>query len=272
MRLAPPTSDEALTSAAYRRRQMELFRCSVLKQAKWRELAAAVGETEGLDALDLGSDNGVISLLFRERGGRWRSGDLTDETVDSIRRMVDTQVFRIEGSTLPIAERSLDLVVVVDLLEHLPDDRALLREIARCLRPGGRALLNVPHAANWRVLPRVRDALGLTDEWHGHLRPGYDARSLARLLPIELHLKWTRQYSKAFSHSLDTALNWIYVRGARSRARTSGKGVVVTGASLDHRKAAQLRMLYPFMRAFAALDALLPLGRGYMLLAMVERR
>ena len=54
-----------------------LFRRSVLKQRKLAELVAMLGPTAHLRCLDLGSDNGVISLLLRERGGSWASGDLT---------------------------------------------------------------------------------------------------------------------------------------------------------------------------------------------------
>ena len=62
-----------------------LFRRSVLKQRKLAEVAEMLGPTTGLRCLDLGSDNGVVSLLLRERGGDWASGDLTEEAVSSIR-------------------------------------------------------------------------------------------------------------------------------------------------------------------------------------------
>src|SRR3989304_5399489 len=61
-----------------------LFRRSPLKQRKLEHLAAMLGPTEGLRCLDLGSDNGVVSLLLRRRGGEWASGDLTEEAVASI--------------------------------------------------------------------------------------------------------------------------------------------------------------------------------------------
>ncbi|HSD28866.1 MAG TPA: hypothetical protein VLL75_16310, partial [Vicinamibacteria bacterium] len=54
-----------------------LFRRSALKQRKLAEIAEMLGPTVGLRCLDLGSDNGVVSLLLRERGGSWASGDLT---------------------------------------------------------------------------------------------------------------------------------------------------------------------------------------------------
>ncbi len=45
---------------------------------------------------------------------------------------------------LPFREGSIDLVIGTGLLEHVEDDRAVLAEIARVLRPGGVAHLEVP--------------------------------------------------------------------------------------------------------------------------------
>lgn len=43
-----------------------------------------------------------------------------------------------------IAEATFDLVALLDVLEHVEDDVAALRSIARRLRPGGRILITVP--------------------------------------------------------------------------------------------------------------------------------
>ncbi|GAC1315791.1 MAG: class I SAM-dependent methyltransferase [Isosphaeraceae bacterium] len=42
------------------------------------------------------------------------------------------------------AEKPIDLVLLLDVLEHLEDDLGALRAIARSLRPGGRLVLTVP--------------------------------------------------------------------------------------------------------------------------------
>ncbi len=45
---------------------------------------------------------------------------------------------------IPLRDDSVDLMVCYHVLEHIPDDRAAMREMARVLAPGGLALVQVP--------------------------------------------------------------------------------------------------------------------------------
>jgi SAM-dependent methyltransferase len=47
------------------------------------------------------------------------------------------------GERLPFANASFDLAICWDVVEHVQDPKRLLSELARVLRPGGRALLTV---------------------------------------------------------------------------------------------------------------------------------
>ncbi len=63
---------------------------------------------------------------------RWVQGDLNDR--------------------LPIGDRSFDLVVAAEVIEHLENPRAMCREIFRLLRPGGRLVLSTPNNESWRSI------------------------------------------------------------------------------------------------------------------------
>ena len=249
---------------------MALFRRSVLKKRKLAEIQRALGPTEGLRCLDLGSDNGVISLMLREAGGRWASADLTDETVASIRGLVGSDVHRADGRRLPFGNAAFDRVVVVDMLEHVPDEGAFVAELGRITKPGGRLVVNTPHLKR-TLLRRLRHALGQTDEKHGHLRPGYTHARLRELLSPGFELEAHRTYSRFFSELVDTANNWGVERLGK---KGSSKGMVVTGSDVA-RHAKMFRAysaIYPFVAAFSALDALIPWTSGYMIIASARRR
>lgn len=248
-----------------------LFRRSVLKQRKLAELTALLGPTEGRRCLDLGSDNGVVSLMLRRGGGRWASADLTEEAVASIRELVASDVHLIAGDHLPFPDGEFDRVAVVDMIEHVPDDRAFVAELARITRPGGRLVVNTPHRRA-STMRRVRDRLGLTDEQHGHVRPGYTAEELRELLEGSGSFSWDRHhtYSRGFSEVVDVAINLGLNRLGKGHSR---KGIVVTGTDVArHGNAFRIySALYPAVWAFSRLDALIPWTPGYMLIAAAKR-
>ncbi|MBA3893411.1 MAG: methyltransferase domain-containing protein [Gemmatimonadales bacterium] len=247
---------------------LALFRKSVLKQAKYRRITELLDDPVGLRCLDIGADNGVISLLLRRRGGRWASADLDEHTVASIRELVGDDVHRLDGSHIPFPDRTFDQVVVVDYLEHIPDDARFADELARILKPGGRVIVNVPHLKPGSLLNRLRHAIGLTDEWHGHLRPGYDLEGIRTLLGPKFSVERAVTYSKTFSEFVDTALNGLYLAMQSGDGRGSTKGTVVTQADIrKHRKQFLLLSgLYPFLWVVSRLDGLLWLQPGYKLI------
>ncbi len=245
-----------------------LFRRSVLKKRKLASITALLGPTEGLRCLDLGSDNGVVSLLLRERGGRWASADLTEAAVASIRSLAGDDVHLVRGDRLPFPDATFDRVAVVDMLEHVPDDVAFVRELARVTKPGGRLVVNTPHLKR-TALRRLRGMLGQTDAKHGHLRPGYTRAGVRALLTPAFEWERGHSYSRFFSEAVDTALNWGLERLGK---KSSAKGIVVTGEDLArYRKLFRVySILYPLVWALTRLDALVP-ASGYMLIVSARR-
>lgn len=249
---------------------MRLYRKSPLKRDKVKALLSVLGDVDGKRCLDLGSDNGVVSLILRQQGGSWASGDLTAETVEAIRSLVQTDVHLVTEASLPFPNAEFDLVVVADMIEHVEREAGFVGEIARVLKPGGRLIVNTPQARN-TLLRRLRLALGQTDEKHGHVRPGYTRDSLADLLRPAFDPGETRTYTKAFSEAIDTVMQFALESLGK---KGSKKGVVVTGGDLNrHAKMfAAYRLVFPFIWGFSRLDALLPWNEGYRLLMVATRK
>ncbi len=54
-----------------------------------------------------------------------------------------------DARALPLADGSLKSVVMTDVFHHIPDVRAFLKEVVRCLRPGGRLTMVEPWVSTW---------------------------------------------------------------------------------------------------------------------------
>jgi SAM-dependent methyltransferase len=65
------------------------------------------------------------------------------------RRLPDVELHQIDARELPY-QAEFDVVGAFDVLEHIDDDRRVLREVYRALRVGGTALITVPqHPWMW---------------------------------------------------------------------------------------------------------------------------
>jgi SAM-dependent methyltransferase len=247
-----------------------LFSKSVLKQEKFKQITAFLGETHGLECLDIGSDNGVISYLLRARGGTWKSADLDERAVRSIRELVKGEVFQIDGRKTPFQNNEFDRVVIVDFLEHIQTDKEFVHELFRIIKPGGELIINVPHIKN-SLLRKFRLFMGQTDEKHGHLRPGYTVNDLRMLTQGKFTIIDSNDYSKSFSECVDTCVTLV-LRFLKKGEKISQKGTLVVEEDLRrYEKIFKIySMIYPAFWCFARLDKLLFRSSGYMLIAKAK--
>ncbi|MCY4112330.1 MAG: class I SAM-dependent methyltransferase [Chloroflexi bacterium] len=190
--------------------------------------------------LDLGAGEGFVSLALREAFG-CRIVAL-DAAPPILHQGIDRDVHGSrhvwllgDGAQLPFRDGSFDGVVCSEVLEHVEDDTAVVREIARVLKSGSVAALTVPCAnypALWDPLNWVRERLGLghfspdSGFWGGlwamHLRlyrPDEFRRAVASDERLEVtHLEGLTRWCLPFNHMLLWTGKQLYGRLPESSA------------------------------------------------------
>jgi len=107
-----------------------------------------------------------------------------------------------DGKRLPFDDATFDTVLSAQVLEHTPEPQALMLEMARVLRPGGRLLLTVPFS--FRLHEEPRDYFRYTP--HG-LRSLCEAADLHVLECVPFGSVWT-----AIAHKINSLLTLRIVR------------------------------------------------------------
>lgn len=94
-------------------------------------------------ACDIGAAGGGNTKVLLRHG--WKAAALEyGQAGAEVGAARGLEVIRGDATRLPFADGSLDLVTALDVLEHIPDDDAAVREIVRALKPGGTAIIAVP--------------------------------------------------------------------------------------------------------------------------------
>lgn len=205
--------------------------------------------------LDAGSGPGVLTFELARRfpTAQVAGVDLDAAAVDACRtinhRVRQTNTVFSHSAVQDLApDAAFDLIVCVDILEHIRDDQTVLAHLHALTAPGGRLVLHVP--AYHRRYPVW--ARRVNFDVPTHVRPGYRPPEITgkvrqagfrvlshgftygfwETLANNLSYMITRarrrnKYAYAVAFPLLLAISWL---GARARPHTLGAGVYVVAA------------------------------------------
>lgn len=174
-----------------------------------------LGVGRGTKAIDIGAGQGRHSFEMFRRGADVIAFDQSESDMADVGTMFDAMMA--EGHVpadakaraevgdalrLPYADNSFDVVLMSEILEHIPTDTEAIAEMARILRPGGVAAVTVP-----RYWPE-KVCWALSDAYHevegGHVRI-YKASELAdKLRAVGLEVTGTDH-----AHALHAPYWWL---------------------------------------------------------------
>ena len=99
--------------------------------------------TPGSTFLDIGCGTGAMSSEL-SKWGDVVSLDFEHAALDFARTRGLFRLVQASAEALPFPEGAFHALTALDVVEHLDDDHAAAREIARVLKPGGVAVITVP--------------------------------------------------------------------------------------------------------------------------------
>ena len=185
------------------------------------------------DVLEIGVGNGSHAALLAGHSRSFTGIDLTDYAVESTSKRL--KVFELAGTvrqmdaeSMDFPDHSFDFVWSWGVIHHSSDTRKILSEIARVLRPGGRAVTMVYHRSFWNYYM-------FGGFIHGVLRGGiFKAKSLHEVVQSHTDGAIARYYSKAEWRELTSeffAVDAIRIYGAKAELLPLPAGRLKVGVS-----------------------------------------
>jgi ubiquinone/menaquinone biosynthesis C-methylase UbiE len=174
------------------------------------EIELSAPYTHGRDVLEVGCGTGLLLRRFAVTARTAIGVDLSPAMVAIAReRGLDARVG--DALALPFADESFDLVVSFKVLPHVPSLLRALREVARVLRPGGTAIIELynPHSLRG-ILRRFGPATRVASGTDRDVLCRYDdRRALIAALPDSLSVTHARGIRTLLPAAVVLELPWI---------------------------------------------------------------
>ncbi len=252
--------------------QLRMFRKTLKKKmrlAALRKMIGGIDENEECLFVTCGDNNGAMNHHLKEMGGSWTWADLESRNIPEMERLLKEPVHHVSREALPHGTASFDLVIAVDVHEHLPDPGPFTGELSRITRPGGRVIVTVPDGDESRPAVRIKNLVGMTKEKYGHVREGLGVSELSRLMgdngitPI-----FRDSFSGFFTEMLELSINFLYVNILAGKKTAEGTIAPATRSQMKsvEKSYRVYSLIYPLFFLISRIDCLFPDGSGHVVM------
>ena len=251
--------------------QLDMFSKSLKKQQKLRLLLDHLGplERETCLLITCGDNSGALNHHFREAGGNWTWIDLDGASIPTIEELLKEPVLEGLSDHLPVESKSFEIVVSIDVHEHLDNCSDFNRELERVTKPGGRVVVTTPNGGRWKPVNILKRLLGMTKEMYGHKVDGINvAQHTTMLEAVGLQVVDTGSYSRLFTESIELVINWGYIRILARRDSNDRPGGEIAPSTSEKLTSVGntyrlYSLAYPLLESISRLDLILSPLTGY---------
>lgn len=177
------------------------------------------GISAGQRILDIGSGRGWFSLYAASQGARVTALDLSERNLQQIKALdgrIETMLDDAAEPTKP--QDKYDLIVALEVLEHLVDPAKAIANWKKLLKPGGRLLITVPYkeVIRYSLCIHCNQKTPFNAHLHSFDRPAMQSllsgagmkvismKPFCHKLPVHFRLdRLTLRLPYAFWHALD---------------------------------------------------------------------
>jgi SAM-dependent methyltransferase len=114
--------------------------------SQYRYLQASAGTAKGREALEVGCADGTFLAQLSRRGWRVRGLEYNEFMITQAKHHHGLILEQRDVMSLVPVRDSFDCVVLLHVLEHMPDPLTVLAHCRQLLRPGGLLFMELPHS------------------------------------------------------------------------------------------------------------------------------
>jgi len=257
--------------------QVKLFEKSLMKKEKVR-LILKTTDFSHKKVFDLGCSNGTVSYFLKKTGGKWIHADLDFENLITSKKILLNNLFLFPEDTIPLKGDQFDLVLALDILEHIEDESIILKEIKRILRNNGKVIISTPISGKYFILNSIKSMFGLTPEIYGHKREGYSLIKLKEILRMNgFQVLRSSTYAKFFVELFEIILNILFVKINKKKKSKLRSGEISPSSEADINKNLLLFkiysiFIYPIVCLITKIDKLLFFKTGYATFIVAKKK
>ena len=170
------------------------------------------------------------------------------------------------------------MVLLLDILEHVDDDKVLVKNAYDALKKNGKVVISTPISGKFFILNKLKYLFGLKPEIYGHKREGYSLKEIEKILVGEgFIVDYSGTYSKFIIEFFEILLNIIFSKMNKNKVGKLRTGAISPSNEKDLKKNKFLfyiysYLVYPIIYLITRLDKLLFFKTGYATLIIATKK